>query len=258
MADSVMLQFEKEYRVHVYETDPDERVNLCSLFDYMQDIAAEHAIKLGFGRDDLLKRNHFWVLSRMYAEISNWPFRGETIIVKTWPAGTENVFAIRFFEIRFADGRDIAAASSSWLIIDRETKKIQRPDGLLSRYNSEAKPAAPSVRSASKLTEASGNGQQSGKFSVKLSDLDVNLHTNNVNYLRWVNNSYDLDFVMNHFPISAEINYLAESLLGEEITIRTSEEEENKGVFRHSVIRNNDNKELCRIRIEWNEGSKKS
>src|SRR4030042_4531994 len=107
MADSVMLQFEKEYRVHVYETDPDERVNLFSLFDYMKDIAAEHAIKLGFGRDDLLKRNHFWVLSRMYAEISNWPFRGETIIVKTWPSGTENVFALRFFEIRFADGREI-------------------------------------------------------------------------------------------------------------------------------------------------------
>jgi len=258
MGDSERIQFEQGYRIHVYETGPDERVNLCSLFDYMQDIAAEHANRLGFGRDDLLKSNHFWVLSRMYCEISNWPFRGDSIIIKTWPAGTDTVFAIRYFEIRFADGRKIASASSSWLIVDRTTKKIQRPDGLLSRYNSEIKPDKPPVRSASKLMEASGNGQQSDKFRVRLSDLDVNLHTNNVNYLRWVKNSYDLDFVMNHFPVSAEINYLAESLFGEEITIRTTREDENKSVFRHSVIRKNDNKELCRIRLEWNEGSKKS
>ncbi len=87
------LQFEKEYRIHVYETGPDERVNLCSLFNYMQDIASEHAVKLGFGRDDLMKKNHFWVLSRMYAVISDRPFWDETIIVKTWPNGTDNVFA---------------------------------------------------------------------------------------------------------------------------------------------------------------------
>ena len=63
------LKFEKEYTVHVYETGPDGKLNLYSLFDYLQDIASDHAVKLGFGRDDLMKQNHFWVLSRIYAEI---------------------------------------------------------------------------------------------------------------------------------------------------------------------------------------------
>ena len=255
MGDMESRQLEKEYRVHVYETGPDERVNLCSLFDYMQDIAAEHAIKLGYGRDDLMKRNQFWVLSRMYAVISDWPFRGDTIIVKTWPGGTESVFAIRYYEIMFADGRNIATASSSWLIIDRATKKIQRPDEILTRYNSDSLHSNAPVRCAMKLAEASENGQQFSKFRVKISDLDVNRHTNNVTYLKWVNDSYDLDFVMNHLPSSAEINYLAESMFGEEIMIRTSKEEGSNISFRHSVIRNDDNRELCRIRLEWNEGS---
>jgi hypothetical protein len=50
-----LLQFEKEFIVHVYETGPDGRLSLASLFNYMQDIASDHAEKLGFGRDDLMR-----------------------------------------------------------------------------------------------------------------------------------------------------------------------------------------------------------
>jgi medium-chain acyl-[acyl-carrier-protein] hydrolase len=244
-------QMVKEYLVHVYETGPEGRVNLWSLFNYMQDIASEHAVKLGFGRDDLLKRNQFWVLSRMYAVIHDLPFWNNEIIVKTWPCGTEKLFALRNYEIKFPDGRDIAAASSSWLIIDRTTKKIQRPGDLLTSYNSDNQVYKTSSRQAVKLSEASSDGQVSPISKVRVSDLDINLHTNNVNYLKWIWDTYDLDFTLTHFPCSAEINYLAESVYDEEIFIRTSKEEENTTFFNHSIFRTNDNKELCRIKIEW-------
>ena len=32
-------------------------------------------------------------------------------------------------------------------------------------------------------------------FRVKVSDLDVNLHTNNVRYIKWVTDTYDLDHI---------------------------------------------------------------
>ena len=88
-------------------------------------------------------------------------------------------------------------------------------------------------------------------YRIKVSDLDVNLHTNNVRYLTWVSDCYDLDFVMKNVPRSAEINYLAESQFNEEIVIKTSEEKMNGSVYNHSIFRTSDNKELCRIRIEW-------
>lgn len=247
----VIPQLEREYRVHVYETSADERLNICSMFNFMQDIAAEHAIQLGYGRDDLKKDNHFWVLSRMYAVISEWPFRDETIIVKTWPFGTDHVFALRFYEIRFPDNRLIASASSSWLIIDHETKRIKRPDEALTRFNTITGSIQSPVRNPSKLNEASENGNSSEEFKVKLSDLDVNLHTNNVNYLKWTLDSYDLNFALNHVPSSVEINYLAESMYGESIFIRTSKDADTNLDFRHSIIRSADNKELCRMKLEW-------
>jgi medium-chain acyl-[acyl-carrier-protein] hydrolase len=247
------LQFEKVYRVHVYETGPDGKLNLYSLFNYMQDIASDHAIKLGFGRDDLMRDNRFWVLSRIYAVITEWPLWEDSIIVKTWPNGTDKLFALRNYEVNYPDGRHITSGTSSWLILDRTTKKVQRPDSILTQYNPDLRTESSPTRYAVKIESAAENGHISPLFRIKVSDLDVNLHTNNVKYLKWVSDSYDLGFVMKNVPQSAEINYLAESRFDEEIMIRTSIENENGCFFNHSIFRTNDNKELCRIRIEWKE-----
>lgn len=62
-----------------------------------------------------------------------------------------------------------------------------------------------------------------------------------------------LQFVMKNAPQSAEINYLAESIFKDQIVIRTSSDKENGNFYNHSILRSEDNKELCRIRIEWKE-----
>lgn len=251
------LHFEKEYRIHVYETGPDGKLNLFSLFNYMQDIASDHAVKLGFGRDDLMRFNHFWVLSRMYAEIKDLPLWGDTIILQTWPNGTDKLFALRNYEVKYSDGRHIAAGTSSWLILDRTTKKVQRPDSTLTQYHFDLQHDNSPLRYASKLEPASEEGALSSIFRIKVSDIDVNLHTNNVRYLKWAMDSYSLDFVMKNDPQSTEINYLAESIYNEEIFIRTYVEKENANFYNHSIFRSNDNKELCRIRIGWKESKLK-
>jgi medium-chain acyl-[acyl-carrier-protein] hydrolase len=249
-----MLTLEKEYPVHVYDTGPDGKASLYSLFNFMQDIASEHAVKLGFGRDDLMKHNHFWVLSRMYAVLAEMPRWEDKIMVKTWPNGTDKLFAMRNYEVCFPDGRPVASALSSWLIVDRTTKKIQRPGDLLAHFHSEMDRGNSSVRAAAKLSWSSENARESARFRVKISDLDVNLHTNNVNYLKWVSDTYDINFTMNHIPRSVEINYLAESVFNDEIIIMTSIDYTDGNTFNHSILRSGDNKELCRMSVRWERG----
>jgi acyl-ACP thioesterase len=249
------LQFEKEYRIHVYETGPDGKLNLYSLFNYMQDIASDHAIRLGFGRDDLMRDNRFWVLSRIYSEVEIWPLWEETIMIKTWPNGTDKLFALRNYEVSYPDGRHIASGTSSWLILDRTTKRVQRPDSILATYNPNLHQEASPIRYASKLENNCQDGKVSAVYKVKISDLDVNLHTNNVRYLNWVCDTYDLDFIMKNEPQSAEINYLAESKYDEEVIIRTSSESDRNNCYCHSISRTGDNKELCRLRIEWRQNN---
>lgn len=247
--------FEKEYRVHVYETGPDGKLNLYSLFNFLQDIASDHAVVLGFGRDDLMRDNRFWVLSRMYAEIDYWPAWEERIIVRTWPNGTDKLFALRNYEVMFPDGRHIASGTSSWLILDQTTRRVQRPDTALSRFHPNQNLMESPLRYANKLEPAEGDGKEITPFRVKVSDIDVNLHANNVQYLKWVCDTYGIDFVMKNIPKSAEINYLAESVFDDEITIQTSVAQENRLFYNHSIFRTDGRKELCRIRIEWKDGN---
>ena len=249
------LQYlEKEYDVHVYETGPGGRINLFSILDLLQDAASCHAEKLGFGREDLIRRNQFWVLSRIYVVISEWPLWEDKIIVRTWHKGVDKLFGMRDFDIFYPDGRHLVSATSSWLVIDRESKKIQRLESLLF---SDARMVNVLPRNAGKLEKAADGGVDSTSFNVKISDLDLNLHTNNSRYLRWVTDTYDLDFSLKHAPVSAEINYLAESVYGDEINIRTSEGSEDEKIYDHSVFRVNgteaEKRELCRIRIIWKE-----
>lgn len=248
-------KFEKEYQVHVYETGPDGKLSLHSLFDFFQDIASDHAVRLGYGRDDLLKNNNFWVLSRIYAEISSWPSWSEKIHIKTWPRGTDHVFALRDFVAISDKGESVAKATSSWLVIDRETKRIKRPDNKLIKLNSGYDDNKALERNAEKIEVADISYRRNQDLKIKISDLDINLHTNNTRYLRWVTDSYDLDFVLNNIPISAEINYLAESRFNDSIAILTQVEDVSDSVFRHSIHRSTDNTELCRIMICWKKRS---
>ena len=243
------LKFEKEYQVHVYETGPNGKLTLFSLFNYLQDIASDHAEILGFGRDDLMRDNRFWVLSRLYADITTWPAWKDRIIIRTWPCGTDKIFALRSYEISYPDGSPAGFASSSWLILERETKKIQRPDYIYDRRD--LFPGKSPIRNATKLDPAGEQGQTSHCFRIKASDLDINLHTNNSGYLRWANDTYDFGFLMKYDPQSVEINYLAESKYGEEIMIRSSSGDQ--GSYDHSIYRNDDGKELCRLRLIWKE-----
>jgi hypothetical protein len=56
---------------------------------------------------------------------------------------------------------------------------------------------------------------------------------------------------MNNVPLSAEINYLAESRFNDTIYILISEDEGGGNFFNHSIMRTSDNAELCRVRISW-------
>jgi medium-chain acyl-[acyl-carrier-protein] hydrolase len=244
------FQFEKEYKIPVYDTGPDGKLCLYSLLNYLQDIASEHAELLNFGREDLLKANHFWVLSRLAVRIEAWPEWRESIIVRTWPRGTDKLFALRDYEVLYKNGRHIASGTSSWLIVDMRSKRIQRPEEHLSRFKNETSTRSSFGRNAEKIEIQDNKGNDDTLFTIKVSDLDLNLHTNNVKYIKWITDSYNLDFMMKHYPEEVEINYLAESVFGEEVMIRTYPGKVDD-TFCHSVIRVNDNRELARMSIKW-------
>ena len=242
------LRYNKSYPVHSYETDTKGFLAATGLMNFLQDIASHHASILKFGKDDLEKENRFWVLSRIVVNIERLPVWNDEIIVSTWPRGIEKLFAIRDFEVKDQTGNNIATAVSCWLMVDIESRRPVRPDSLLEKMNGLPGDTTGGAPLPSKLRPASPYAYKSPSINVKYSDLDINMHVNNVKYLQWALDIYPLDHLHNNRINTIEVNFLSETVPGESITLSSEEDEDG---FHHTVFKSDGKTEACRIRLEW-------
>ena len=249
-----MILFERKYPVNIFNTDLTGRLSPGALFNFFEDLAGRHAAELGWGRDDLMASGgYFWALSRMIVKINRLPKAWDEVTLRTWPRGTEAIFALRDLEMYDDAGEKIAGASSSWVIVDYNTRKAQRPDKALSILNHQFPGNRATETNAGKVPALPPGEHSLTRLKVKLDDIDVNLHVNNARYVHWAANCYDHEYISLHTPDTIEVNYLLEGHQGEMINILTANADGNRNSFIHSVVRESDGTELCRLRISWKE-----
>ncbi len=250
----MMILFERKYAINIFNTDLTGRLSPGALFSFFEDLAARHAAELGWGRDDLMASGgYFWALSRMIVKIDRLPGAWEEVTLRTWPRGTEAIFALRDLEMYDDAGKRIAGASSSWVIVDYNTRKAQRPDKALSGLNKNFPQVRATETNARKVPLLPAGEHTLTKLKVKLDDIDVNRHVNNARYVHWAVNCYDPEFISLHTPDTIEVNYLLEGHQGEMINILTATSDGQETAFIHSVTRESDGTELCRLRMSWKE-----
>jgi len=248
-----MIVFERKYPINIFNTDLTGRLSSGSLFSFCEDIAGRHASVLGWGRDSLMSGGNFWALSRMMVKIDRLPAALEEITLRTWPRGTDSIYALRDFEMFDEGGKVVAAATSSWIIVDYNTRKVQRPDKTLSLLNIEFPGEKAVGTNAGKIHLLPSDGQTVTPMQVKTEDIDVNLHVNNARYITWVINSYPTEHLISHIPAMIEVNYISEGHIDEAVNIITVKSSDLPASFIHSVTRQSDNSEMCRIMINWKE-----
>ena len=246
-----MTVYERKYPVNIFNTDLTGRLSPGGLFNFFEDIAGRHALELGWGRDNLMSNGVFWALSRMVVKVEKLPLAWEEVTLRTWPRGTEAIYALRDLEMYDASGNRLAGASSSWVIVDYHTRKAQRPDKALSDLHARFPQERATEANARKVPALPAGERQTTRIRVKLDDIDVNRHVNNARYIHWTVNCYDPEFISEHVPDTIEVNYIAEGHQDEMINIFTAPFDEAGTSFIHSVTRESDGSELCRVRMSW-------
>jgi len=207
------LQFRLNYEVGSFQIHPDGRISLTSLADLFQEIAWKHADSADFGRN-LYAVNQVWILSRLEIKVEKFPKWGDKIQLFTGGRGTQKFFAFREFLVWDENNQVLARGMSSWLLLNSETKRILKPESVLSPalFDPNKQPEWQPLKLA-----ISGEGIASEKVKVRLSDLDLNNHVNNTSYIRWLEN---LLFDQGIRPDAIAINYLAECMEGETVLIK--------------------------------------
>ncbi len=207
------LQFRFPIEVGSYQVHPDGKISLTSLADLLQEIAWRHADSADFGRN-LVDMNLMWALSRLEIKVEKFPKWGQSIQLFTGGRGADKLFAFREFLVLDQNDQVLARGMSSWLLLNSETKRIQKPESVLPAvlFDTKMKPEW----QPSKIL-VSGELIASEEVKVRLSDLDLNDHVNNTSYIRWVEN---LLFDQGIRPDSIAINYLSECVGGDIVLLK--------------------------------------
>lgn len=215
------------------------------LFYQIQDIAWEHAEILGFGYDKLQKEQQFWVLSRLLVKIERRPKWGEKITIETWPAGSDGFLAHR--DIHFLDekGNSLIRATTSWLILNLRTKRINRfSDYENFPFHDER------VFDGFAGKVASPKSEKELAFTpVLFNEIDINQHVNSGRYLERIIDSYSFDFHKDHKLMEFEVNFVKEGEPGDQLAVKKQITDPENHVC--SVVRKSDGADLIRLRLVW-------
>lgn len=122
---------ETRYRVRGYDCGYGGPFRPLSLANFFQEAAGDHARVLGVGMEDMFANGRTWMLSRIDVRAEALPSAGDEVVVRTWPGGTDRLFALRYLEMRTPAGELLAGARYEYLIVDMERRKPLRPQGIL-------------------------------------------------------------------------------------------------------------------------------
>lgn len=237
----------EEYTIRSYEADAQGKATMPLLCRLMQESASNHAERLGFGISWLAENNFAWFLTRQLVVMETYPKLGETIQVLTWPKGRDRLLWYRDFKILDGSECVIGKAVTAWLVIDLDRRRPRRTDTLPPLHPpNDVESALP--RRPGKVAALS-EGTPSHSIRVGYRDLDVNEHVNSARYVEWILDAFDAEFHKSHRLGELEVNYLAEALCDDELSVR--HESVDNQTFLHSLVRDGDGLELCRARTLW-------
>ncbi len=207
--------YTEDFRIKSYENDVRQKLRLTTLFQYLQEVAGRHVTDTPVGYDALEARGQFWVLVRIRARILRMPAWRDTVSVETWAKRMDRMFAYREYEVR-KDGELLIAATSEWMLMDRESRKPCRLSCL---------PAAMPLREEEGLAERigklvpAGRGLTSRKCVARYSDIDMYHHVNNTKYIEWAMDCFEYSFLAGHEVEEIQINFVAEVGPDEEVSV---------------------------------------
>lgn len=245
-----MAIWQETFKIRAHQVDIHRRVRIPDLCQLMQEAAWNHAEVNGLGYQSLAERQLAWVLFRQLLRFEKLPLWGESIQVHTWSTGHDRLYWYREYKIVAADGTEIGRGTSTWFVMDTQERHPRRVSSYFrGDYSDSAEQMFPrrAGRVAAPEKPAATQIRQ-----VRFHDLDMHGHANNIRYIAWTLESLPLAFLQSHALRELEINYLSEALHGDELLIHR--EKENRGAFRHAILRREDRRELCRAVTCWEPG----
>lgn len=180
--------------------------------------AFNHAELINLGHEIMeTGSNAFWIITKLKVIFNNPIKRGQKLSLKTWTHVPELVRCKRDFSIKQA-GKLMAKGSMEWCCLDCTTHKIRKissikyPDVEMQEYET-VEPNYTNMR------EEINEKDYVYTYTVRSTDIDVNLHTNNLKYNFMCLNAFSVEELKKINIKEYELYFVNESHEGDNIKI---------------------------------------
>lgn len=208
-----------DYKVKYSEVDSNYRMRLDHIVTHFQDITGLHSTEMEIdGKTLLEKSNAFWVLTKLKMRIHRFPEFDELVEIETWPATAKGVRFGRDYVIS-KNGTPLISGTSDWCTLDYDTRKPRRVDTVhypLTMPHREDRSDAGEIL---RIKESVDDGNFNHIYRSSFIDIDTNMHTNNIAYLRMILNCFTpTEFNELQFD-ELQVSFLSQTFYGDEITV---------------------------------------
>lgn len=209
------MKFTKSYTTRWHDTDANRTVRPTQLLVYMQETSNAHLDSTGHNLDRLRDEHSLaFLLSKTRLAIYAPLYSDEDITVETFTAESRGFGFSRFYRILRGE-QLIAAADTTWALINLDTKQLCRADSIDFGFAHEA-PIDIGIPQRFRVPHTDGLSLL-GQRRIVYSDLDYNMHMNNTRYA---------DMLCDFLPIEKvplvkgiSLSYLHEAALGDVVSV---------------------------------------
>lgn len=206
----------RTYQLYESDFECNGQVKPYRIMQLLQDVATEHGRIIGVGWNVMNSHGMLWVLSKINLVFSRpVTMQNGKFTLYTWPLAPNKFFAERCFCAVDENGEQLFCATSLWMIISRDDRKIlpaETMNNFCTNNYSDVHSDAPNTFLRVRKDE---NYTFCYEKQIRRSDLDRNGHVNNTNYI-----VFAPDVLPPHESVSAvEIVYHKELKLGDIVQI---------------------------------------
>ena len=214
---------ENEYTVKLSEIDKNNKVTNKAILSYLEEVGGIHSNIAGYGILDIPKTHLTWLLLEWKLKVIRRPNYNEKIKVTTWSKDTVKCYAYRDFKIYDEKGNVIALATSKWVLVNTQKGRIVMVEQELhEKYKPELDKSAFEEKNDFPKISIPEKYQYETEYVVRKSDIDVNNHMHNLNYMDLANEALPDDVYKKGELNNVRITYKREIKLGEVVQCKYS------------------------------------
>lgn len=208
----------EKYITNDTELDVNEKISTFEILKLMQKVTFAHSQTLGLDHQTIINRDSaFWVITKMKFILNHPISANQKITLKTW---THVPQAVRFLrDIQIKDKNKLMIKGrSEWCCLDYKTRTLRRANSIQYPDLEMVETKSNNINFSNLKLDVNEKDYVYTR-TIMPTDIDVNLHTNNLKYTNIALDALTFDELRDYLIKEYEIYFVNETKLGDKIDV---------------------------------------